>query len=318
MPDLRDHTIAERQTKMNDSFVEHANHQEATRAIQRFHKPVEGGLHGRGSICALIGESRPGKTYGASEILRHNEAQIGADGIKRLKHDPTPTELAKEEADQKDRERRWKRSGWRPAPASSFTRHWRQWDYTPTGKVTFEFDIFLRSSSSIRRSFKDAKIQRLENMASEIGIAMAVLSEAKREDQICQEQERKRAMDIEERRLVALRRHHVHNRRLESLERVAARFEKRDRLKTHVKFLSREKGTSLPPRTAKDKEWLENELGKAELAVTVDGVEGLFESEALFASDEEQGFDPPHCTAPHRTAAGSSNRSNTKRINGAP
>lgn len=74
---------AERQMRMNNIFVDHENHQQATKAIKRFHKPIEGGLHGRGKISALIGESRTGKTYGASQVLAEFKPEVGADGIKR-------------------------------------------------------------------------------------------------------------------------------------------------------------------------------------------------------------------------------------------
>lgn len=83
MTDPRTSSIAERQLKQNSIFVDHANHQEATSAIRRFYKPVDGGLHGRGNICALIGESRTGKSYSASEIVSQNQPEIGANGIKR-------------------------------------------------------------------------------------------------------------------------------------------------------------------------------------------------------------------------------------------
>jgi hypothetical protein len=68
---------------MTNIFVDHANHQSATKAIKRFYKPVEGGIHSRGNICALIGESRTGKTYAASEVLSECQPEVGADGIKR-------------------------------------------------------------------------------------------------------------------------------------------------------------------------------------------------------------------------------------------
>src|SRR3546814_12375198 len=67
-------------------------------------------------------------------------------------------------------------------PGFSSFRQLPEWDYAQTGKVSFEFDLYLRYPSAPRRSFKDAKIQRLENMANEVAVGLAVLVAAKRED----------------------------------------------------------------------------------------------------------------------------------------
>src|SRR3546814_12680387 len=58
--------------------------------------------------------------------------------VKRSKHEPTPEELAKEEKERKRRDRRWARNDWDYVPSFSSFRHWPEWDYAPTGKVSFE------------------------------------------------------------------------------------------------------------------------------------------------------------------------------------
>lgn len=73
----------ERQRRIRDIFVDHPNHQRATKAIKRFYMPVEGGIPSRGSICALIGPSRTGKSFAANEIVAAYEPRIEQDGIKR-------------------------------------------------------------------------------------------------------------------------------------------------------------------------------------------------------------------------------------------
>lgn len=80
---MHDHGPAERQAKMANIFVDHANHQAATKAIKRFFMPVESGIHSRGNISALIGESRTGKTFSAAEVFAEYQPVIGTDGIKR-------------------------------------------------------------------------------------------------------------------------------------------------------------------------------------------------------------------------------------------
>ena len=127
------------------------------------------------------------------------------EAVKRSQHEPTPEELAKEEKERKRRERRWARNDWDYVPSFSSFSHWPEWDYAPTGKVSFEFDLYLRYSSSLRRSFKDAKIQRLENMANDIAVGLAVLASAKREDDRKAEEDRIRAEEEARRRNEARR-----------------------------------------------------------------------------------------------------------------
>ena len=83
---MTDITLAapgERQQRIKDIFVDHPNHQLATNALQRFYMPVEGGIPSRGSICALIGQSRTGKSFAANDIVAAHEPKLGQDGVKR-------------------------------------------------------------------------------------------------------------------------------------------------------------------------------------------------------------------------------------------
>lgn len=76
-------TPGERQQRIRDIFVDHPNHQIARACLNRFYMPVEGGIPSRGSICALIGPSRTGKSFAAKEMVAAHEPRIGKDGVKR-------------------------------------------------------------------------------------------------------------------------------------------------------------------------------------------------------------------------------------------
>lgn len=76
-------TPGERQQRISDIFVDHPNHQQATKALQHFYMPVEGGIPSRGSICALIGQSRTGKSFAANDIVAAHKPRVGQDGVKR-------------------------------------------------------------------------------------------------------------------------------------------------------------------------------------------------------------------------------------------
>ena len=236
--------------------------------------------------------------------LRQKEKQIAfTDGtivvpfrlkeaVRRTKHEPTAEELSKDERERKQRERRWGRKNWDFSPRFGLNSHWPEWDYDPTGKVLFEFDLYLRYSSSLRRSFKDAKVQRLENMANDIAIGLAVLAAAKREDEQRAEEDRIRAEEAARRRNEAKRLAYIEERRLKVLEVAFERMEKRDRLRRLAGQISDElKGTD-SPRAAEFIAWLKRHLEQAERDADVRGLEGLFASEDVFGSDDDKGFYP--------------------------
>lgn len=82
-----------------------------------------------------------------------------------------------------------------------------EWDYHPTGQLSFELEqvyVFGRGSSP-RRSFRDAKVQRLENMASDIAVGLAVLAAAKTEQRLKREAEQRRIEEERRRHELAAR-----------------------------------------------------------------------------------------------------------------
>lgn len=214
------------------------------------------------------------------------------EAVRRSQHEPTPEELAKEEKERKQRERRWARNDWDYVPSFSSFSHWPEWDYAPTGKVSFEFDLYLRYSSALRRSFKDAKIQRVENMANDIAVGLAVLAAAKREDDRRAEDDRIRAEEEARRRNEARRLAYIEDRRLKVLELVFERVEKRDRLRRLASQLTEELKATSSPRSTEFLDWLNAIVERAERTSSVEGFEALFEAEHVFGPDDDKGFSP--------------------------
>src|SRR3546814_18004535 len=103
-------------------------------------------------------------------------------------------------------------------PGFSSFRQLPEWDYAPTGKVSFEFDLYLRYPSALRRSFKDAKIQRLENMANDVAVGLAVLVAATREEARRADEDRLRAEEAARSRNEARRPADVEERRPQVLD----------------------------------------------------------------------------------------------------
>lgn len=212
--------------------------------------------------------------------------------VKRSKHVPTEQELAQEEKQRKERDRRWARNRWDSDIGFSFRNPWPEWDHEPTGQVAFEMDVYLRYASQIRRSFKDAKIQRLENMAADIAVGMAVLGAAKREDDRKAEEARLREEEATRLRIEAKRRAYIEERRSRVLGEVFARLERRDQLRLVVSQLTTELGHDDSARTVEFVRWARNVLERAEQRMSVSGLEALFEAEHVFGDDDDRGFYP--------------------------
>jgi hypothetical protein len=115
-----------------------------------------------------------------------------AETVRREKHVLSDAERAKEEAWQRKRDRAARSNSWDNV---FFDKpQFPEWDFNPTGQLSFELEqvyVFGRGSSP-RRSFRDAKVQRLENMASDIAVGLAVLAAAKTEQRLKREAEQRK------------------------------------------------------------------------------------------------------------------------------
>jgi hypothetical protein len=78
-PSLRG--VGERQMLIKNIFVQHDRFNEAFAAIRRAHYPVIGGEPDYGSISALVGESRAGKSYAARRYMKKYPAIVGDGGM---------------------------------------------------------------------------------------------------------------------------------------------------------------------------------------------------------------------------------------------
>lgn len=212
------------------------------------------------------------------------------EAIKRSKHVLTEEELAADERRRKQNERRWSRGGWDTDLDFSGYQRWPEWVHTPTGQVAFEFDVYLRYSGQLRRSFKDAKIQRLENLAPDIAVGLSVLAAAKREDDRKVEEARIRAEEERLLRIEAKRRAYIEDRRTKVLTEVLARMEKRDHLKRVVTQLTEELSSNPSPRAIEFVRWASDVLHHAEERMSAGGLEALFDKEHVFGDDDHHGF----------------------------
>lgn len=218
-----------------------------------------------------------------------------SEGVRREKHLPTEEELAKQEAARKRRARRWNSpSSWDDDDFNWSALHGPEWDYHPTGQLSFELEQSYLLSGSPRRSFKDAKIQRVENMASDIAVGIAALVAAKKDDRVKRDEQAREREAERLRRELVLRADHIAERRSKALDEVLEEIAALDRLRRLVASLD---AAEMPADSGRVSEFLklaERRLALRETALSANGLEQRFEKQKLFGEDDGHVFRPPY------------------------
>jgi hypothetical protein len=218
-----------------------------------------------------------------------------SEGVRREKHVLTEKEIAEDEAARKRRERRWKNpNSWDDMDFSTSFLRRPEWDYHPTGQLAFELEQSYLLGGSPRRSFKDAKIQRIENMASDIAVGIAVLAAAKKDDRAKREEQARQEAEARRQRELALRRDHIAERRGKALDEVLDEMASLDRLRRLVANLRAEGMSGSTSRVAEFLSLAERRLASREAALSAEGLEERFEKNKLFGDDDDHAFRPPY------------------------
>lgn len=218
-----------------------------------------------------------------------------SEGVRREKHVLTEKEIAEDEAARKRCERRWKNpNSWDDMDFSTSFLRRPEWDYHPTGQLAFELEQSYLLGGSPRRSFKDAKVQRIENMASDIAVGIAVLAAAKKNDQVKREEQARQREEERRLRELALRRDHIAERRGKALDEVLEELAALDRLRRLVANLRGEEMSASNGRVAEFLTLAERRLASREAALSADGLEQRFEKNKLFGDDDDHAFRPPY------------------------
>ncbi|MGB3898003.1 MAG: hypothetical protein WA973_05550 [Mesorhizobium sp.] len=213
------------------------------------------------------------------------------ESIRREKHVLTDAERAKEEAWERKRDRAARRNSWDDV---FFDRpRFPEWDYHPTGQLSFEFEqVYVFQGSAPRRSFRDAKVQRLENMASDIAVGLAVLAAAKTEDRLRREAEQQRIEEERRRRELAARIKHVEDRRTAGLAEVLSELDELDRLRRLIAMLTEKIPAEHSPRLSAFLAWTREHLAQREARLSPQAIEDRLAEERLFGDDDDYGFTP--------------------------
>ncbi|WP_181592332.1 hypothetical protein [Rhizobium tropici] len=168
-----------------------------------------------------------------------------------------------------------------------------EWDHHPTGQLSFEFEqVYVFRGGVPRRSFRDAKVQRLENMASDIAVGLAVLAAAKTEERLRQEVEQRRIEEERRRRELAARVKHIQDRRTNGLSTLLSELDELDRLRRLIAMLTEEVSAEPSPRLSAFLAWTTEHLAQREARLSPRAIENRFEAERLFGDDDDHGFTP--------------------------
>ena len=246
-----------------------------------------------------------GSSMGVKIVKTEKAAAFECDGetigfsvtemTRREKHMLTEKEQVEEATWRKKQQKYWnKRSSWDDESFSIFPPRFAEWDYHPTGQLSFELEHFYLMGSSPRRSYRDAKIQRLENMAVDIIVGIIVLAAALKEDRLRREDEAQRREEDRRRRELALREKHIEERRTEALDDLLDEVGALDRLRRLIAALRTERASDATGRVASFLAFAEARLARREAALSAAGLEQRLEASKLFGEDDDHGFRPPH------------------------
>lgn len=209
--------------------------------------------------------------------------------LGREKHQLTEAERAEEDAWRRKRDKAARRNTW----SDLFLNRPRfeEWDYYPTGKLALEFErVYVAHGFSPRRSFRDAKIQRLDNMASDIAVGLAVLAAAKTEERH-QREARQRQVEEERRtRENSARLRYIEERRVSGLGKLLAELDEIDRLRRLLPLITAGDDEEAGARVCTFIAWASGQLADREAGLSARALEDRFAREHLFGEDDDTGF----------------------------
>lgn len=228
-------------------------------------------------------------------FLRHSDEVIRfsmSESYRRQKHVLTEAEQVRLAAWEKKHEKVLRKGGWEAIMLPGRPQ-FVEWDYEPTGQLSFEMDAPYLYGSSPRRTFRDAKIQRLEKMAIDILVGVHVLAAALQEDRRKRDLAERQRRETQERRERALRDRHILERRNAALDDLLRQIADLDRLRRLVASLHKQLGDQPSGRVAEFITFAETRLRENEQALEAEGLLSRFETARLFGDDDDYDFQSP-------------------------
>ncbi|MFC4593687.1 hypothetical protein [Sphingobium tyrosinilyticum] len=214
------------------------------------------------------------------------------ESTSREKHVMTAEEQSELAAWEKKQAKRWtSKDPWERETLMGFSRpRFPEFDYAPTGQLSFELEQRYIRDGSPRRLFRDGKTQRLEKMAADIAVGIVVLAAAIKDDRLKREEAARREEDERQRREAVQRAKHVAKRRSEGLDQLLEEVSSLDRLRRLVVALRAELGLAASGRVGAFVAFAEARLEKREAALTAEILEQRLADAKLFGEDDDFDF----------------------------
>lgn len=213
--------------------------------------------------------------------------------VKRIRHVLTPAEQKQEDAWRRKSERRWNSNSW--DDEFELRPRFADWDYVSTGRLGFEMDkVYVERGRGPRSTFRDAKVQRLDDMADDIAVALVVLATAKREERERRAEAERLRLEAKRERERPLREKHVEERRRHELDGLLEDIEALERFRALHGRLAALAASDDTPRVAEFLEWAASELAARERAFSPRSLEARFAGLRIFGEDDDHSFQSPH------------------------
>jgi hypothetical protein len=209
--------------------------------------------------------------------------------VRRIKHELTEREQAEQQRYERKREREMRSGSW----TMSWTERPRfpEWDYHPIGQLAFEFEHAYVAGAP-RRTFRDGKVQRVEDMAADIAVGLAVLAAAKTADRLQREERRKHEEEQRRLREQAARAKHVDERRTAGVDQILTEMQRIDQLTALLWQLSDDRAGG--DRVREFRLWIEAAIERSRSRLESEALEERFAASRLFGEDDDYDFRAPY------------------------
>lgn len=207
---------------------------------------------------------------------------------RRVKHEPTPDEMAEYERKKAKRDRERARNRW------SFDRieSWPEFDIVYTGKLTLAYEGWTQG---IRKSWSDGRTQRVETILEDFVDSVRLIIATKAEEDRIQADKNRRREHLRHRRALKEKRAARELKRLEFLQGIAVTRHEVSALQTTINAVPQ--GDSLPEEYRAMINWAQERLSALEARTTIEQIHADLVALSLFPEPDDlhdpEGDPPP-------------------------
>jgi hypothetical protein len=168
------------------------------------------------------------------------------------------------------------------------------WDYFADDRLHVKLNHpRIDYGASIRASFNDTRLRRLEAMPKQIGMELAVIAAAREEFLARKAEKQRRADEKQKRREEGYRREYILQRRRDGVAEILKEAGELELMSARLTALKQFlKGAPRGPRVTKLVEWAGQDLARRRLSISAAKLENRLAEKQLFGNDDGRGFKP--------------------------